>query len=210
MSNGLDALTRRREEAKAKRKGSMPPPMFKPRETPVEINPGDDESGNAEDATNEAVGGSEVDEARQAAEDARKADEARQAAEDARKADEARQAAEDARKADETRQAEDARKADEARKAKEEADRNAKEAPVDEPADIQIPAYITMTQDVFIQDVLREGRHAKPRITSQTAVIRYALRRLMEQQSPEQVVAAMQRHAVKVASTKSGPGRPRG
>ncbi|WP_394334564.1 hypothetical protein, partial [Mycobacteroides abscessus] len=124
--------------------------------------------------------------------DARKADEARRAAEDARKADEARRAAEDARKADQEGQP------------------NAKGAANDEPADIQIPAYITMSQDMFIQDVLREGRHAKPRITSQTAVIRYALRRLMEQQSPEQVVSAMQRHAVKVASTKTGPGRPRG
>ncbi|WP_394334563.1 hypothetical protein, partial [Mycobacteroides abscessus] len=93
MSSGLDAMNRKRDEARAKRKGSMPPPLFKPRETPVEINPGDGESANAEETTNEPAQGSAADEARRAAEDARKADEARRAAEDARKADEARRAA---------------------------------------------------------------------------------------------------------------------
>lgn len=197
MSNGLDALTRKRDEARAKRKGSMPPPMFKPRETPVEIPTSDEDQLDVEVTTPEAGEDRDVD--RQQAEDASQAEEARQAAEKARAAEEARQAAQEKQRKDE-----------EAPQAEEQKQRKAKESVTDEPADIQIPAYITKSQDKFIQDVLRDGRYVKPRITSQTAVIRYALRRMMEQQSPEQVIKGMQRHAVEVASTKSGPGRPRG
>lgn len=52
-------------------------------------------------------------------------------------------------------------------------------------------AYLELEEDKYIRRALEAGRYGKPKVTSASAVIRYAVRHLAEHMTPEQVVAAI-------------------
>lgn len=56
-------------------------------------------------------------------------------------------------------------------------------------------AYLELDEDKYIRRALEAGRYGKPKVTSASAVIRYAVRRLAQQMTPEQVVAAIREAA---------------
>lgn len=56
-------------------------------------------------------------------------------------------------------------------------------------------AYLELEEDKYIRRALEAGRYGKPKVTSASAVIRYAVRHLAEHMTPEQVVAAIREAA---------------
>lgn len=56
-------------------------------------------------------------------------------------------------------------------------------------------AYLELDEDKFIRRALEAGRYGKPKVTSASAVIRYAVRHLADHMTPEQVVAAIREAA---------------
>lgn len=56
-------------------------------------------------------------------------------------------------------------------------------------------AYLEMEEDQYIQRTIAAGRYGKPKVTSASAVIRYAVQQLAKNMTPEQVVAAIREAA---------------
>ncbi len=67
--------------------------------------------------------------------------------------------------------------------------------------------YFDEPTDDWLEEVCITGRRTKPRIDSRSAIARYAVRKLMNEMTPEQVIEAIR--AESAASTHTKPGRPR-
>lgn len=60
---------------------------------------------------------------------------------------------------------------------------------------IPTTAYLEMDEDRFIRRTIEAGRYGKPKVTSASAVIRYAVQYLSRHMTPEEVVAAIREAA---------------
>ncbi|MBX9978042.1 MULTISPECIES: hypothetical protein [Mycobacterium] len=60
---------------------------------------------------------------------------------------------------------------------------------------IPTTAYLEMDEDRFIRRTIEAGRYGKPKVTSASAVIRYAVQYLARHMTPEEVVAAIREAA---------------
>lgn len=60
---------------------------------------------------------------------------------------------------------------------------------------IPTTAYLEIDEDRFIRRTIEAGRYGKPKVTSASAVIRYAVQYLAQHMSPEDVVAAIREAA---------------
>ncbi|AFR51411.1 hypothetical protein [Gordonia sp. KTR9] len=67
--------------------------------------------------------------------------------------------------------------------------------------------YFDEPTDDWLEEVSIAGRRTKPRIDSRSAIARYAVRKLMNEMTPEQVIEAIRAESAATAHTK--PGRPR-
>ncbi|MFW0797651.1 hypothetical protein AAFP30_27865 [Gordonia sp. CPCC 205515] len=67
--------------------------------------------------------------------------------------------------------------------------------------------YFDEPTDDWLEEVCITGRRTKPRIDSRSAIARYAVRKLMNEMTPEQVIEAIRTESAATAHTK--PGRPR-
>ncbi|WP_461666421.1 hypothetical protein [Gordonia sputi] len=67
--------------------------------------------------------------------------------------------------------------------------------------------YFDEPTDDWLEEVSIAGRRSKPRIDSRSAIARYAVRKLMNEMTPEQVIEAIRAESAATAHTK--PGRPR-
>lgn len=56
-------------------------------------------------------------------------------------------------------------------------------------------AYLEIEEDQYIRRTIDAGRYGKPKVTSASAVIRYAVQQLAKSMTPEQVVAAIREAA---------------
>ncbi|GLB86813.1 MULTISPECIES: hypothetical protein [Mycobacterium] len=56
-------------------------------------------------------------------------------------------------------------------------------------------AYLELDEDQFIRRTIDAGRYGKPKVTSASAIIRYAVQHLAKTMTPEQVVAAIREGA---------------
>ncbi|WP_426376278.1 hypothetical protein ACN9MI_25775 (plasmid) [Rhodococcoides fascians] len=65
--------------------------------------------------------------------------------------------------------------------------------------------YLDAVTDAFLEDVITSGRKQKPRIDSRSAIVRYALKVVAEQMTPDQVIEAIRQ----ATPTSHGQGRPR-
>lgn len=70
---------------------------------------------------------------------------------------------------------------------------------------IPTTAYLEMDEDRFIRRTIEAGRYGKPKVTSASAVIRYAVQHLARHMTPEEVVAAIR----EAAPATSNQGRIR-
>lgn len=52
-------------------------------------------------------------------------------------------------------------------------------------------AYLELEEDQYIRRTIDAGRYGKPKVTSASAIIRYAVQHLSKTMTPEQVVAAI-------------------
>lgn len=60
---------------------------------------------------------------------------------------------------------------------------------------IPTTAYLEIDEDRFIRRTIEAGRYGKPKVTSASAVIRYAVQYLSRHMTPEEVVAAIREAA---------------
>ncbi|SDT93100.1 hypothetical protein [Gordonia westfalica] len=67
--------------------------------------------------------------------------------------------------------------------------------------------YFDEPTDDWLEEVSIAGRRTKPRIDSRSAIARYAVRKLMNEMTPEQVIEAIRAESAATAHAK--PGRPR-
>lgn len=56
-------------------------------------------------------------------------------------------------------------------------------------------AYLELEEDQYIRRTIDAGRYGKPKVTSASAIIRYAVQHLAKTMTPEQVVAAIREAA---------------
>lgn len=69
--------------------------------------------------------------------------------------------------------------------------------------------YFDEETDDFLEEVSIAGRRTKPRIDSRSAIARFAMRRLMNEMSPEEVIAAIRAEIEAAGPSHNKPGRPR-
>ncbi|MBE7157754.1 MAG: hypothetical protein INR62_04860 [Rhodospirillales bacterium] len=69
--------------------------------------------------------------------------------------------------------------------------------------------YFDEATDDFLEEVCIAGRRSKPRIDSRSAIARYAMRKLMAEMSPEEVMAAIRAEGEAAGLSQGKPGRPR-
>ncbi|WP_146194934.1 hypothetical protein [Gordonia paraffinivorans] len=69
--------------------------------------------------------------------------------------------------------------------------------------------YFDEATDDFLEEVCIAGRRSKPRIDSRSAIARYAMRKLMAEMSPEEVIAAIRAESEAAGLSQGKPGRPR-
>ncbi|WP_071289293.1 hypothetical protein [Mycolicibacterium llatzerense] len=55
--------------------------------------------------------------------------------------------------------------------------------------------YLEFDEDQFVRRTMDAGRYGKPKVTSASAIVRYAVRQLAKNMTPEQVVAAIREGA---------------
>lgn len=67
--------------------------------------------------------------------------------------------------------------------------------------------YFDEPTDDWLEEVCITGRRTKPRIDSRSAIARYAVRKLMNEMTPQQVIEAIRAESAATVHTK--PGRPR-
>lgn len=73
-------------------------------------------------------------------------------------------------------------------------------------APVKVTLYVNQDSDEFMETVRVEGLTARPKVdVSRSAVVRLALRRLMNEMSAADVKALLERQEVR----SSGPGRKR-
>lgn len=60
---------------------------------------------------------------------------------------------------------------------------------------IPTTAYLELEEDRYIRRTIEAGRYGKPKVTSASAVIRYAVQYLAQHMTPEEVVAAIREAA---------------
>lgn len=60
---------------------------------------------------------------------------------------------------------------------------------------IPTTAYLELEEDRYIRRTIEAGRYGKPKVTSASAVIRYAVQYLAEHMTPDEVVAAIREAA---------------
>lgn len=66
-------------------------------------------------------------------------------------------------------------------------------------------AYLELEEDQYIRRIIDAGRYGKPKVTSASAIIRYAVQHLAKTMTPEQVVVAIR----EAAPATSNQGRIR-
>lgn len=69
--------------------------------------------------------------------------------------------------------------------------------------------YFDEETDNFLEEVSIAGRRTKPRIDSRSAIARFAMRKLMNEMSPEEVIAAIRAEMDAAGPSQNKPGRPR-
>ncbi|MDH3013829.1 hypothetical protein [Gordonia alkanivorans] len=69
--------------------------------------------------------------------------------------------------------------------------------------------YFDEETDDFLEEVSIAGRRTKPRIDSRSAIARFAMRRLMKEMAPEEVIAAIRAEIEAAGPSQNKPGRPR-
>lgn len=60
---------------------------------------------------------------------------------------------------------------------------------------IPTTAYLELEEDRYIRRTIDAGRYGKPKVTSASAVIRYAVQYLAQHMTPDEVVAAIREAA---------------
>lgn len=174
MTSGLDMMKAARDKKKGSRVGNeMPPPLHPARSTPVKLPWAPEAAAEVEDSAApapEAVGAAPAAPAAAAAAAAAAADSPVLAA----PAAPARTAAAPVRRQQQKRPAADRAVSSEL---------------------IPTTAYLEMDEDRFIRRTIEAGRYGKPKVTSASAVIRYAVQYLSRHMTPEEVVAAIREAA---------------
>lgn len=174
MTSGLDMMKAARDKKKGSRVGNeMPPPLHPARSTPVKLPWAPEAAAEVEDSAApapEAVGAAPAAPAAPAAAAAAAADSPVLAA----PAAPARTAAAPVRRQQQKRPAADRAVSSEL---------------------IPTTAYLEMDEDRFIRRTIEAGRYGKPKVTSASAVIRYAVQYLSRHMTPEEVVAAIREAA---------------
>ena len=69
--------------------------------------------------------------------------------------------------------------------------------------------YFDEETDNFLEEVSIAGRRTKPRIDSRSAIARFAMRKLMNEMSPEEVIADIRAEMDAAGPSQNKPGRPR-
>lgn len=168
MTSGLDMMKAARDKKKGSRVGNeMPPPLHPARSTPVKLPWAPEAAAEVEDS---AAPAPEAVGAAPAAPAAAAADSPVLAA----PAAPARTAAAPVRRQQQKRPAADRAVSSEL---------------------IPTTAYLEMDEDRFIRRTIEAGRYGKPKVTSASAVIRYAVQYLSRHMTPEEVVAAIREAA---------------